>query len=146
MPLVKIDLIRGTRSKEEVRLLADVVQEVMLAYLHAPPRDRYQVLIPKFRIKFPSSTTIFLVLNDEVAELRKQIITQHESGELICEDTNLGIERSENLVILHIFQQGRSVEVKQATFAALAKNLGEKCGLMGEDLIISCAENTKNDW
>lgn len=43
MPLVKIDLIRGTRSASEIRLIADVVQDVMLAHFAAPPRDRYQV-------------------------------------------------------------------------------------------------------
>lgn len=44
MPLVKIDLVKGVRTPEEIRKLADVVQEVMLELFAAPPRDRYQVL------------------------------------------------------------------------------------------------------
>ena len=44
MPLVKIDITRGVRTQKEVRKLADVVQDTMLANFNAPPRDRYQVL------------------------------------------------------------------------------------------------------
>ena len=43
MPLVRIDIIRGVRTPDEVRKLADVVQDTMLANFKAPPRDRYQV-------------------------------------------------------------------------------------------------------
>lgn len=43
MPLVKIDMIKGVRTPEEIKKLADVVQEIMLALFAAPPRDRYQV-------------------------------------------------------------------------------------------------------
>ena len=43
MPLVRIDLVRG-RTSEQVRALADVVQDVMLEVFAAPPRDRYQVI------------------------------------------------------------------------------------------------------
>ena len=43
MPLVKIDVIKDQRSREELRILADVIQQVLLDHFHAPPRDRYQV-------------------------------------------------------------------------------------------------------
>lgn len=75
-----------------------------------------------------------------------QIVTQHDSGELICEDTNLGISRSDDLLIVHIFQQGRSAATKQATYAALSEALHRDTGLRGEDLIISCSCNAKEDW
>ena len=39
MPLVRIDVQEG-RSPEQLRRLADVVQEVMLEVLDAPDRDR----------------------------------------------------------------------------------------------------------
>ena len=64
MPLVRIDVVEGRRSPEQLRLLADTVQEVMLDVFAAPPRDRYQVL------------------------------TEHRPGQLIREDTGLGIERT----------------------------------------------------
>lgn len=43
MPLVKIDMIKGVRTPEEIKKFADVVQEIMLDKFAAPPRDRYQV-------------------------------------------------------------------------------------------------------
>ncbi|KAI1629997.1 Tautomerase/MIF superfamily [Exophiala viscosa] len=116
MPLVKIDMIKGVRSPEEIKKVADVVQDVMLSTFNAPPRDRYQ------------------------------IVTQHEPYELICEDTNLGLARTENLVIIQIFQQGRNTATKQATYKELARKLEAECGVKGNDLIISCAQNTKEDW
>ncbi|GAB1193952.1 hypothetical protein APSETT444_003189 [Aspergillus pseudonomiae] len=116
MPLVRIDLIKGVRSPDELRQLADVIQEVMRKYFNAPYRDRYQ------------------------------IITQHEPYELICEDTNLGMKRSNKLVIIQILQQGRGAAQKQVVYQALHEQLSERCGLSGEDLIISCAENTREDW
>ena len=45
MPLVKIDMIKGVRTPEEIKRFADVVQEVMLDKFNAPPRDRYQVCV-----------------------------------------------------------------------------------------------------
>ena len=44
MPLVRIDVVKERRSREQLRLLADTVQEVMLDVFAAPPRDRYQVI------------------------------------------------------------------------------------------------------
>lgn len=43
MPLVKIDMIKGARTPEEIKKFADVVQEIMLDKFNAPARDRYQV-------------------------------------------------------------------------------------------------------
>ncbi|KAH0302377.1 hypothetical protein KCU74_g18295, partial [Aureobasidium melanogenum] len=57
MPLVKIDMIKGVRSPEEIKKLADVVQEIMLAKFAAPPRDRYQVNTPSFPPLSPFYTT-----------------------------------------------------------------------------------------
>jgi phenylpyruvate tautomerase PptA (4-oxalocrotonate tautomerase family) len=44
MPLVRIDVVEGRRDPEQLRLLADTVQEIRLDVLAAPPRDRYQVI------------------------------------------------------------------------------------------------------
>jgi phenylpyruvate tautomerase PptA (4-oxalocrotonate tautomerase family) len=112
---VRIDLVRG-RSPQDVRRLADTVQEVMLEVFAAPPGDRYQV------------------------------IHQHDPGEILAEDTGLGIERTEGVTIIQVTQQGRGRDQKEALYAALAKRLGEE-GLVGpEDLIVSVTENTKDDW
>ena len=61
MPLVRIDVQQG-RTPEELRKLADTIQDVMLDVFAAPPRDRYQ------------------------------IITEHDKGHIIAEDTGLGLD------------------------------------------------------
>ncbi len=114
MPLVRIDVQAG-RSPEQLRRIADAVQEVMLAEFAAPPRDRYQ------------------------------IITEHPVGHIIAEDTGLGIERTDGVVVIQIFQQGRSQQQKVRAYAALADRLGE-CGVLGTDLIVSVVGNKPEDW
>ena len=115
MPLVRIDVQEG-RTPEELRKLADTVQEVMLDVFAAPPRDRYQ------------------------------IITEHPKGHVIAEDTGLGLERSEGIEIIQIFQQGRSNEQKVAMYAELAKRLEAECEVRPEDLIVSVMANRHADW
>ncbi|GAA3607185.1 tautomerase family protein [Microlunatus ginsengisoli] len=115
MPLVRIDVQAG-RTPEELRQLADVVQDVMLEVFAAPPRDRYQ------------------------------IITEHPVGHIIAEDTGLGFERSDGVVVIQIFQQGRSVEQKKAAYALLADRLAAQCGVKPTDLIVSVVANERADW
>ena len=115
MPLVRIDVQEG-RTPEQLRKLADTIQDVMLDVFAAPPRDRYQ------------------------------IITEHPKGHIIAEDTGLGFERTGGVVIIQIFQQGRSTEQKQAAYAELAKRLKAECGVRSEDLIVSVMANRHVDW
>jgi phenylpyruvate tautomerase PptA (4-oxalocrotonate tautomerase family) len=115
MPLVRIDVQKG-RTLEELRTLADTVQDVMLDVFAAPPGDRYQ------------------------------IITEHDEGQIIAEDTGLGFERTAGIVIIQIFQQGRSTEQKVAAYAELANRLEAECGVRPEDLIISVMANRHVDW
>jgi phenylpyruvate tautomerase PptA (4-oxalocrotonate tautomerase family) len=53
MPLVKIDIIKGTRSPTEIRKMADVIQQTLLDHFSAPERDRYQVRMQSFTSHFP---------------------------------------------------------------------------------------------
>jgi len=115
VPLVRIDVQLG-RTPEELRRLADVVQEVMLEVFEAPDRDRYQ------------------------------IITVHPVGHIIAEDTNLGLERTDELVVLQIFQQGRTDDHKRAAYARLAERLEIEVGLRPSDLIVSVVANERADW
>jgi hypothetical protein len=77
---------------------------------------------------------------------RYQIITEHDNGQIIAEDTGLGLERTDGIVIIQIFQQGRSTEQKQAAYAELAKRLEAECGVRPEDVIISVVANRHVDW
>lgn len=104
------------RSKEELRRLLDTVQEVMESDFEAPPRDRYQVL------------------------------TEHPPGHLVLQDSGLGIDRSDRMVLIEVVQQGRSEAQKKALYASLARRLNEEVGLAPADLVVSISENTKADW
>lgn len=108
--------VQQGRTPGELRKLADVVQEVMLDVFAAPPRDRYQ------------------------------IITEHPAGQIIAEDTGLGFERTAGVVVIQIFQQGRTVEQKRAAYEQLAKRLDAECGVAPTDLIISVTANGREDW
>jgi phenylpyruvate tautomerase PptA (4-oxalocrotonate tautomerase family) len=115
VPLVRIDVIEG-RSDEEVRALANAVQDVMMEVFAAPPRDRYQV------------------------------IHEHWPGRLIAEDTGLGLDRSDRVVIIQVTEQGRSDSQKKALYAALATSLESRAGVSPSDLIVSVVANTNADW
>jgi phenylpyruvate tautomerase PptA (4-oxalocrotonate tautomerase family) len=115
VPLVRIDLVRG-RTPEQLRALADTVQEVMLDVFAAPPGDRYQV------------------------------IHQHDADEMIIEDTGLGIERSDGVTVVQVTQQGRDRAQKEALYAALAERLGDRGLVEPRDLVVSVVENTRDDW
>jgi phenylpyruvate tautomerase PptA (4-oxalocrotonate tautomerase family) len=107
--------VQEGRTRVELRRIADTVQDVMLDVFAAPPRDRYQ------------------------------IITEHPVGHIIAEDTGLGIERTDGVTVVQIFQQGRSIEQKQAVYAELARALKD-CGVRPEDLIVSVMANEPADW
>ncbi|WP_407341632.1 tautomerase family protein [Pengzhenrongella phosphoraccumulans] len=115
MPLVRIDLQQG-RSADQVRAIADAVQDVMLDVFAAPPGDRYQ------------------------------IVTEHPVGHVIAEGSGLGIERSDELVIIQVFHQGRTTEQKTRAYGELYRVLAERTGLASGDLIVSMVENTREDW
>ncbi|MGW4857492.1 tautomerase family protein [Kocuria palustris] len=104
------------RTPQEKRQLADIVQEVMLEYFAAPPGDRYQIL------------------------------EELPLGSIIAEDTGLGIERSDGIVIVQITQQGRSDEQKQAVYRELAARLDQADLVRPEDLIVSVVANERADW
>ncbi len=115
MPLVRIDLIEG-RTDEEVRALADTVQDVMMTVFAAPPRDRYQV------------------------------IHEHRPGRLVAEDSGLGLVRSGRVVVIQITEQGRSDGQKKALYAAPASALESRAGVRPSDLIVSVVASTRADW
>ena len=108
--------VQSGRTPTQLRRLADVVQEVMLEVFAAPPRDRYQ------------------------------IITEHPVGQLIVEDTGLGLERSDGVTVVQIVQQGRDARRKRAAYARLAERLDAEGLVRPEDLVVSVTANEREDW
>ena len=116
MSLVRIDAVEGRRAPEQLRLLADPVQEVLLGVVDAPPRDR------------------------------DQVVTGPPPGQLVCEDTGLGIERTDDAVVTRVLQQGWSAAQQRALSAPLCQRLGEATGLPAGDLVVSVPASTREDW
>ncbi|KAJ4002740.1 hypothetical protein NW752_009392 [Fusarium irregulare] len=116
MPLVKIHVVKGVRTPEELKRFADIVYDVMLAKFDVPEGDRVQV------------------------------IHQHEPGEIIVGDLGVGYKRTEKIAVIHIFQQGRDVKTKTALCPALLEALQRDTGMSGDDLAISISTNTMEDW
>ncbi|MFI6166455.1 tautomerase family protein [Nocardia sp. NPDC051052] len=115
MPLVRIDLIRG-RTRDQINIIADGIHHAIVDVLGIPERDRFQ------------------------------IITQHDADDVIAQDAGLGFGRTPALVMVQIFTQtGRTAEVKQKLFHAIARSLGH-LGIDGHDVFISIMENTAQDW
>ena len=104
------------RDEKELKTLLDAAHRAMLEAFGVPERDRYQ------------------------------IVHQHPAHEMIIEDTGLGFERSEDLVIINVTSKQRTEEQKQALYRLIVKELGESCGIQPNDIMISIVENGNADW
>jgi phenylpyruvate tautomerase PptA (4-oxalocrotonate tautomerase family) len=116
MPLIRIDVVADRRSTAELGELLDTIHDVMVAAFGVPPRDRYQIL------------------------------QQHRRELLVVEDTGLGIERSDDIVVLSVTSRPRPRAQKVAFYSGLATQLQERCGLEPSDLVVSITENSDEDW
>ncbi len=78
---------------------------------------------------------------------RFQVITEHKPGNLIYDPAYLGIERTDNIVILQItISTGRSVEVRKALYRRIVDRLAESPGLRPEDVFVNVVEVAKENW
>lgn len=116
MPLARIDLLEG-KTADYRSAVGFVVYEAMLTCLNVPKDDLFQ------------------------------IITQHPKAELQFDRNYLGIQRSENCIFIQItLNGGRTVEMKQSFFKAVADGLHEKLKLRREDVFINLVEVVKENW
>ena len=116
MPLVRIDLIEGKSSDYRVAI-GTVIYEAMVKTLNVPKNDRFQV------------------------------ISEHSAAELIIDPTYLGIERTGDCIMIQItLNEGRSIELKQQFYKAVADGLHERLGLRREDVLINLVEVKKENW
>ena len=51
---------------------------------------------------------------------------------MVCEDTNLNFQRTDKLVFIQVFEQGRDAELKKALYAELQRRLERECGGAGD--------------
>ncbi|MBK0098033.1 tautomerase family protein [Erwinia sp. S63] len=104
------------RSESEIRNLLDAAHRAVLTAFKVPARDRYQ------------------------------IVHENKRYQMVFQDTGLGFERTDNLVMVRVYTSPRSEEQKTLFMAELARELQENCGVQGNDLMISFITNSKGDW
>ncbi|QPF90384.1 tautomerase family protein [Bradyrhizobium commune] len=78
---------------------------------------------------------------------RFQVITEHEADNFLFDSTYLGIERTEDLVIIQItWNEGRTVEQKKALYKAIAAGLASMPGVRPQDVFVNLVEVKKENW
>lgn len=116
MPLVRIDLAKG-KSADYCEQIGEVIYQALLAAFAVPKDDRFQV------------------------------ITQHPAGELLFDRNYLGIRRSDDCVFIQVtMSAGRTVEMKQRFYKAVADGLQAELKLRREDVFINLVEVNKENW
>jgi 4-oxalocrotonate tautomerase len=78
---------------------------------------------------------------------RFQIITEHTRDTLFYDPHYLGIERSDDIVMIQIaLRGGRTVEMKKALYGRIVELLRDDPGIRPEDVLITLVENDLPDW
>ena len=116
MPLVRIDLLEGKTEEYRIQIV-QVVYQAMLDVLNVPKDDRFQ------------------------------IITEHPKAGLQFDRNYLGVHRSDDCIFLQItLNSGRTVDMKQRFYKAVADGLHETLSLRREDVFINLVEVPKENW
>jgi 4-oxalocrotonate tautomerase len=105
------------KGAEFRRAVGEVVYNAMIAVLNVPQNDRFQV------------------------------ISEHSNTDLVIDPNYLGIERSQDAIIIQVtLNEGRSVELKKSFYQAVADGLHERLGMRRQDVIINLVEVRKENW
>ena len=116
MPVVRITLRQG-KSPEFLQEVGTAIHEALVAHANVPADDRFQIF-------------------DEVP-----------SQNLVAHPSFAGVDRSEGLVVIEIIlNAGRTVEMKRALYAGIAKRLAETIDVRPDDVLITLVEVTKENW
>jgi phenylpyruvate tautomerase PptA (4-oxalocrotonate tautomerase family) len=104
------------RDEQAIQKLLDASHRAVVKALGVPERDRYQ------------------------------IVYQHPAHEFVVQDTGLGFERSDNVVVISITSRYRTVEQKQKLYKTLVDELESHCGIDPQDIMISLVTTEDADW
>jgi 4-oxalocrotonate tautomerase len=116
MPLVRIDLIEGKTPEYRVQI-GQIIYQAMLDVLNVPKNDRFQV------------------------------ITQHPKAGFQFDPEYLGIHRTDDCIFIQVtLNSGRTLEMKQRFYKAVADGLHEGLNLRREDVLINLVEVGKENW
>ena len=116
MPIVRIDFLEGKAPEYGVQV-GLIVARAMTEVLNVPKDDLFQV------------------------------ITAHPKTGLRFDPDYLGIHRTDDCIFLQItLNSGRTVEMKQRFYKAVADSLHEGLKLRKEDVLINLVEVPKENW
>lgn len=116
MPLVRIDLVEGKTADYRAQV-GQIVYQALIDVLNVPQNDRFQV------------------------------ITEHSKTGLQFDRDYLGVRRSDDCIFLQIaLNSGRTVEMKQRFYKAVADGLHQALKLRREDVLINLVEVPKENW
>lgn len=80
-------------------------------------------------------------------EDRFMVLTEHDPEELIFSRHYMGIERSDDFILIQLtISNTRTQEQKNALFARIVERLGQDPGVRPEDVMISLIEGDKGNW
>ena len=78
---------------------------------------------------------------------RFMTLTQHDADDFLYGRSYLGIERSDDLVLIQLtVSNTRMVAQKKALFSAIAKKLGDNPGIRPQDVFVNLVEVAKENW
>lgn len=116
MPFVRIDVVEG-KPQSFRAAVGKLVHEAIVETLNVPADDHFQVL------------------------------GEHPAADMIADPQYLGIERSGDQVFVQVtLNAGRSSEIKQSFYAAVAQKLRDELGIRPEDVLINLVDVAKIDW
>ena len=109
--------LREGKSEQYRKAVADGVHRAMVEGAAVPEQDRFQ------------------------------IITEHPASCLIYDPTYLGIQRTNDMVMVQItLSTGRKLAQKRQLFKRMAEILAENPGLRPQDLMINLVEVAWENW
>ena len=87
-------------------------------------------------------TTINVPENDNF-----QILAEHDEQHFIFDPGYLGINRTDNLVVIQItLSEGRTIEQKKLLYKTIAESLNAELAVRLEDVFINLVEVKKENW
>jgi phenylpyruvate tautomerase PptA (4-oxalocrotonate tautomerase family) len=94
------------------------------------------------RVVYEAMVSVGVPAND-----RFQIVAEHDADDFLFDPTYLGIERTEDLVIIQItWNEGRTLEQKKLLYKTIAERLGKTPGVSPENVLINLVEVKKENW
>jgi len=109
--------LRQGKSPSHLTAIGEAVHSAMVETINVPAADRFQ------------------------------IFTEHMPEGLVYDPGYLGIERSDDIVVIQItLNSGRTLDQKRALYHALAERLAKDPGFRKEDVLVSLVEVPKENW